>query len=59
VTSLDKYEFTSLTGNIDERSYSSVSINTKSSISRGVLSPPAGGIFEIKYPDSDIVGNAV
>lgn len=59
VTSLDKYDFTSLTGNIDERTYSSISVSTKNSISRGVLSPPAGGIFEVKYPDSDIIGNAI
>jgi hypothetical protein len=59
VTSLDKYEFTSLAGSIDDRSYSSMSISTKKSITRGVLSPPAGGIFEVKYPNTDIVGNAI
>jgi hypothetical protein len=59
VISLDSYSFTSLTGNVDERSYSSTSISTARSISRGVLSPPVGGIFEVKYPDTDIVGNAI
>ena len=59
VTSLDKYEFISLAGSIDDRLYSSVSISTKKSITRGILSPPAGGIFEVKYPDTDIVGNAI
>lgn len=58
VISLDQYEFTSLTGTIDDRTYSSFSIKTKNSIRRGVLSPPVGGIFEVKYPDSDIVGSA-
>lgn len=59
VISLDEYYFTSLAGETDGRTYSSFSINPTSSIRRGVLSPPAGGIFEVKYPDYDIVGNAI
>lgn len=59
VISLDQYEFTSLTGTVDDRNYSSFSVKTKTATRRGVLSPPMGGIFEVKYPDSDIVGSAV
>lgn len=59
IISLDSYKFISLTGTIDDRSYSDISISPKRSIVRGVLSPPLGGIFEVKYPDVDIVGNAV
>lgn len=59
VTSLDTYSFVSLTGEVDERIYGSQSINPSRLIKRGVLSPPVGGIFEVKYPDSDIIGNAV
>lgn len=59
VIGLESYEFTSLAGEIDGREYSSFSISPKRSIRRGFLSPPLGGIFEVKFPDSDIVGNAV
>jgi len=59
VIGLESYEFTSLAGEIDGREYSSFSISPKRSIRRGFLSPPLGGIFEVKFPDSDIVGNAI
>lgn len=59
VTNLESYRFTSLTGNIEDREYSTFSINTSTSIRRGVLSPPTGGIFEVKYPDVDIAGSAI
>jgi hypothetical protein len=59
VISLESYSFTSLTNTIDDREYSSFSINPSTSIRRGVLSPPSGGIFEVKYPEVDIVGNAI
>jgi hypothetical protein len=59
VLSLDSYKFTSLTGEIDDRDYSSISISPKRSIVRGVFNPPLGGIFEVKYPDVDIIGNSI
>ena len=59
VVSLETYNFTSLTGEVDERTYSLFSFNPSTSIKRGVLQPPAGSIFEVKYPDVDIVGNSI
>ena len=59
VISLESYNFTSLTGTIDERVYSSFSINPNTLVRRGVLSPPGGSIFEVKYPDVDITGNSI
>ena len=59
VISLDSYRFTSLTGEVDGRTYSSTTISPTRSTRRGVFSPPAGGIFEVKYPNSDIIGSAV
>jgi hypothetical protein len=59
VESLVSYKFTSLSGTIDDREYSPIAISPAKSIIRGILNPPLGGIFEVKYPDSDIVGNAV
>ena len=40
------------------RSYSSIVINLKNNIKNGVLYPPKGGIFELKYPEVDIVINS-
>ena len=59
VLALQSYSFTSLTGTIDDRTYSMMPISIPGSTRRGTLVPPAGGIFEVKYLNSDIVGNAV
>ena len=59
VLSIDRYSFTTINGTIEERIYSNIFFNVTASTVRGVMSPPHGGIFEIKYPDSDIIGNAV
>ena len=59
VLAIDSYKITSLAGTIDERVYSQTPISIETSIKRGALIPPTGGIFEVKYPNSDIVGNAI
>ena len=59
VISLEKYSFTNMSGKIDERDYSIVSYNLAQHTARGLITPPPGGIFELKYPDYDIIGNAV
>jgi len=58
VISLENYSFTSLTGTIDDRNYSMFPISVTGSVRRGALIPPAGAIFEVRYPDTDIIGNA-
>ena len=59
VLAIESYKLTSLAGTIDERVYSQTPISIETSIKRGALIPPTGGIFEVKYPNSDIVGNAI
>ena len=59
VLGLQNYNFTSLTGVIDDRTYSMMPISIAGSTRRGALVPPPGGIFEVRYPNSDIIGNAV
>jgi hypothetical protein len=60
VTSLENYKFVikseTETGS-STRTYSGFSADL--TIRRGALTPPTGGIFEVKYPDNDIVGNAI
>ena len=43
----------------DDRLYSDVQIDINSSTNKGILFPPIGGIFEIRYMDFDIVGMIV
>ena len=59
VISLEKYTFDNMSGKIDERDYSLVTYNLTQHTARGLITPPPGGIFELKFPDYDIVGNAV
>jgi len=44
---------------VNNRTYSNVTFNVKDNTRRGMIYPPPGGIFEIKYPEVDIVGRAV
>lgn len=59
VVSLLSFNVVSKTGIIDGKSYESYSFNVKRNIDRGYIFPPLGGIFEMRYPDSDIVGRAI
>jgi hypothetical protein len=56
VEAITSINFTNVTGVRGNNVYSSYTFNPKSFIDRGYLFPPVGGIFEIKYPNDDIVG---
>lgn len=56
VESINNIKFSNLTGVINNNSYSNYSFEIKRNLERGYLFPPTGGIFEIKYPNDDIVG---
>ena len=59
VISLERYKFITRAGTVEDRVYSDISYNLTSNTSRGLIKPPRGGIFEMKYSDYDIIGNAV
>jgi len=59
VISLEKYRFVNVINSISDRQYSNISYDLTRNTSRGIISPPIGGIFELKYPNFDIIGNAV
>ena len=40
----------------DGNVYAGSGFNPSRNIDRGYLFPPRGGIFELKYPDQDIIG---
>jgi hypothetical protein len=52
-------KFTNLTGNTGGRIYSDVNFDVTSNTVKGMLMPPPGGIFEIKYPEVNIVGTII
>ena len=51
----EKSGLDSVTGN----SYSQFNYSVASNTSRGMIFPADGGIFELKYPEDDVVGEAV
>ena len=59
VLSMHSLNLTNLSGMINNKQYSDVMFNVRKNNDRGILFPPEGGIFEIKYPEDDIVGEAI
>jgi hypothetical protein len=52
-------KFTNLTGNVNGKIYSDVNFDVNSNMVKGMLIPPPGGIFEIRFPDTNIVGTII
>lgn len=55
VMSLVKIKCVNLTGNIEERVYSDVSFNIDANTYQEMIVGPDGSMFELKYPDKDII----
>lgn len=48
-----------IVGNYQDRVYSTNSFDVSRNTFRGIINPPPGGIFELRYPSFDIVGTAL
>jgi len=59
VISVDKIRFNNLSGTVNNRDYSQITFDPKMHTKNQILYPPDGGIFEIKYPDVNIIGKCV
>jgi hypothetical protein len=59
VLSVQYVRITNLVGTQGERTYSSVSYNIAANTKKNLVLPPAGGIFEVKYPNSDIISSVL
>lgn len=59
VTSVNGVKFASITGQVGSLQYSDFSFDPDANMSNDMLLPPKGGIFEIKFPQTDIVGVAL
>ena len=59
VIAVDKVEFSNISGNVNNRQYSNETFDIKSNSRRQIIFPPTGGIFEIRYPEVDIIAKVV
>lgn len=59
VISVTGIKVRNLTGIVGENTYSNVQYDVQSNIVKDHIFPPPGGIFEVKFPDIDIIGSAV
>ena len=58
VMSINRMNFTNVSGVVNNLQYSNVRHDPHSNTKVGMLFPPAGGIFEVRYPQVDLVGKA-
>ena len=56
VISVEKIEFRSISGVLDNRTYSEHYFDVSANTKRGIIIPLPGSIFELRYPDFDIEG---
>jgi len=56
IRSVPNLSITNKTGTIDGRQYSDYSFNIKSNTSRGIVSFPADAVWQLKFPNFDIIG---
>ena len=59
VNSLLNLNFVNRNGNFEGRSYEPSPFNVSSNTKKGVIYPKKNGIFEIKFPDDDIIGRVL
>ena len=59
VTSVNTVRLDNVSGFVDGRQYSDVFWDIQINTRRGVSLPPPGGVFNLKFPDEDIVGRAI
>ena len=57
--SLNQIKFNNMVGIQGSKTYSDVTFDPDSNIVRDILIPPPGGIFEIRFPDDDLIGMTV
>jgi hypothetical protein len=58
VLSVSNLTFENVNGVVNGTEYSDVIFNVPLNTFNGMIVPPPGGIFEVRYPDFDIIGNA-
>ena len=59
VLSLLEFEVFGVRGAVEDRDYSPASFNVVANTRNGMVVGPPGSIFEVRYPDKDIIGTAL
>jgi hypothetical protein len=59
VVSVQNINFTNILGTDGDRSYSNNLFDVSSNTLKGLIIPPPGGIFELKYKSVDIIGQVI
>jgi hypothetical protein len=59
VVSINNLLFQNVSGMLVNREYSSVTYDVAANTTQGIIFPPGGGIFEVRYPEVDIIGRAL
>ena len=58
VISLVDLKVSDARGTVEDRVYSDISFNVDANTFKGMIVGPPGSIFELKYPNNDIIGSA-
>jgi hypothetical protein len=58
IMSVNNVRFDNISGIVNNKQYSDVSYDVQANTKLGIIFPPSGGIFEIRYPEVDIIGRA-
>jgi len=59
VISVEEVKFNNLYGTVKNLSYSPVTFDVQTNTKNQIIYPPEGSIFEIRYPDINIIGKCV
>jgi len=59
VIAVDNVTVSNLYGIVKNRQYSSSTFDVKANTRNQIIYPPPGGIFEIRYPEANIIGKAI
>lgn len=58
IVSINQMQFNNISGVVNNRQYSNVTYDIGSNTRLGLVFPPVGGIFEVRYADVDLIGKA-
>lgn len=56
ILSINNVKFQNISGEVSNRSYSDVTYDVAANTRQGIIFPPGGGIFEVRYPEINIIG---
>lgn len=59
IVAIDRVQFNNITGIVNNRQYSNDTFDVSANTKNGIILAPEGSIFEVRYPEVDIVGKVV